>query len=95
MSFPENKEDVALIWFSPVTNSAVDDLKRIKESLREMLYLVSFPTDIELCMNIIKSITEEKIFLIISGNDVFKHRSKMDSLLKLCTVFIFTDNCEK
>lgn len=94
-SIPENKENVALVWFDPAVNTSDDDLEQIKEDRRAVNNFIRFPIEIDLCVDLIQSITEEKIFLIISCNNVFKHRSKIDGLSKLCAIFIFPDNRER
>ncbi|CAF1158459.1 unnamed protein product [Adineta ricciae] len=92
----ENDENIALIWFDPVTNSP-DNLEEIKKRLQAMNNLIRFPTNIDECINSVGSFNKEKIFLILSNDNAFKLLPKISnpSKLKLYSVFIFPTNRDK
>ena len=90
----ENKENATLIWFDPVTNTT-DDIEKIKEDIKNINNFVLYPTDITTCIDYMKSITEEKILLIISGKNAFKLLPSIINLPQLDSVFIFPENREE
>ena len=85
-----SEENVALIWFSSVDNSS-DNSQSIKEDLLAINRLTRFPTDIDECINLIQSITEEKILLILSSDDAFKMLPKISHPMQLYSVFVFPE----
>jgi hypothetical protein len=91
-TIPDDKANVAFIWFDPEANTSDDTLKQINKDLRTMTNSVSYPNNIDRCITLMKSIGDKKIFFIISGNHMFKYRSKIDNLSKLYAIFIFPEN---
>ncbi|CAF0897422.1 unnamed protein product [Didymodactylos carnosus] len=65
-SAAKNLEGTTLLWCDPNIGKEKDTEKTMKE-LREINDYVIFHTDEDQCVEYIKTVTEEKIFLVISG----------------------------
>ena len=90
----ENLEDITLIWLdSNVTETADNyDTQSLLESLSNSVLIY---TDPALCMDYIRNITKEGIFLIVSGilsEVVLPH---VHSLKTITAIFIFCSNRKK
>jgi tetratricopeptide (TPR) repeat protein len=87
IEIPSNIENIRLIYLD---NSQVN--QQIQLKLLEINPAVQFYTDIQLCIDFIKSIFNEKIFLIISNNlslDLLESISLLQSIL---AIFIYDNN---
>lgn len=94
-STQEKEENVCIIWFNPETPLLDNTLAQIKKELSVNKSSISFHNDIDQCIDLIKSLKNTKVFLIISGNNILKYRSQIDNLPKLYAIFIFPEEPEK
>lgn len=85
----ENKENTTVIWFDPTTKSN-HDTEKLTEQLRVINDYVKIFTSRDQCVNFIKTINNEKVFLIISGlkaSQILPHISdfhQVDSIFIYC-----------
>ena len=84
----ENKEITTLIWFDPNIGSR-EDTKSTKKRLREINDYVVFHTVLEECLTYIRSIANEKIFLITSGFRASEILPCIGTLRQIDSIFIF------
>lgn len=84
----ENKEDVTLIWL----DKSIDTSRTV---LREITNYVRLYTELEPCLAYIRSISTERIFLIISGSFVQVCLSQIHDLNQVDSIFIFCFNSNK
>jgi hypothetical protein len=87
----KNKESVSLIWFDPSVNTT-DDSKTTLEVLRSVNDFFLYFTECTPCVDYIKSIANNKIFLIVSGKSAYELLPKIISYRQVDTVFIFCAN---
>jgi len=94
LDLEQNLESIILIWY----DSNIDknnDTKETMDVLREVNNCVVFHTDLQVCINHIKSIKNEKIFLIIPGKDAAIILKEINPLIQVDSVFIFCLKPEK
>ena len=84
----ENKEDVTLIWL----DQAIDITRT---TLREITNYVRLFTELEPCIAYIRSIQQERIFLIVSGGYAQACLAEVHDLPELDSVFVFCINLAK
>jgi hypothetical protein len=86
----ENHENITLIWYDTKTieDESVDVLLT-KQSLREINNFVRFFYEHDSCLNYIKSISNEKVFLIISGCLCSSQLALFHSLIQIESIFVF------
>jgi len=84
----ENKEITTLIWFDPNIGSR-EDTKITMKKLREINDYVVFHNELELCLTHIRSIANEKIFLVTSGARASEILPHLLSLRQIDSIFIF------
>ena len=84
----ENKEDVTLIWLDKTIDTT-------RTTLREITDYVLLYTDIEPCVAHIRSISKEKIFLIVSGGYAEECLNQVHELVQVDSIFIFCMNLLK
>ncbi|CAF1205262.1 unnamed protein product [Rotaria sordida] len=84
-------EDFTVVWFDQYMDEVEnqEDVEITKGLLRELNYYVLFFTKPELCINYLKSISKETIFLIISGSYAVEHLDKIHSFKRIDSIFIF------
>ena len=87
----ENKENITLIWFNPIPDQT-NDIQQIKNKLQSIIYFILSPEDIDTCIAYVKSIKEEKIFLLIPLINTYELLPKIINLQQLDSVFIFPEN---
>jgi hypothetical protein len=87
----ENKEEIQLIWLDGNINDS-SDCVLTKSMLIELNPAVQFYSDFDRCLNLIKSIKHEQIFVIISGSLVGNLLSKVNNHRPLVAIFIFCEN---
>ncbi|CAF1509084.1 unnamed protein product [Rotaria sp. Silwood1] len=61
-------------------------------NIRTMINLVICFTNIDFCIDYLKSVKNEKIFLVISSDNAFKILSNIIDLIQLDSIFIFSQN---
>lgn len=85
----ENKEDITLIWLDKEINDSKES-KYMQTLFIEINNFVQFYTDPQLCIDYIRTITNEKIFLIVS--ELFAHQvvAEVHPLLTVNSIFIFS-----
>ncbi|CAF0926504.1 unnamed protein product [Adineta steineri] len=81
-----NQENIFIICYN------FNNADKIKEDLLAVDKAVTFCTDIDLCVEEIKSKKKEKIFLIISATDACKILPEIATLSQLNSVFIWPEN---
>jgi hypothetical protein len=86
--FIENKEDVTLIWLDKTIDTS-------RTKLREVTNYVLLYTELEPCIEYIRSINTERIFLIISGNYAEACLNQIHDLPQVDSVFIYCINLNK
>ncbi|CAM4865337.1 unnamed protein product [Rotaria socialis] len=87
----ENKEDIRLIWLDSMLQD--DELTmKIQSMLLECNPACQCYTDPDLCVNLIKSIKNEQIFLIISNFIARTIISKIRAFRMITAIFIFDVN---
>jgi hypothetical protein len=84
-------ENVILIWFDS-TIEIPEDILQTMEDFRTLNYFVFFFNEINRCIDYIKSIKKEKIFLILSVDNAYKLLPTILHLSQLDSVFIFPGN---
>jgi len=84
----ENKEDVTLIWLDKT-------IDRTRTILRELTDFVLLYTDISTCVNYIKLVENERIFLILSGSYADECLQQIHDLPQVDSIFIFCINSDK
>ena len=89
-----NKESITLIWFDPKIGSR-EETEMTKQQLREINDYVIFYTDLELCVNDIQSIKNEKILLITSGKQASDILPQISNLRQIDSIFIFCMKTER
>ncbi|CAF3466580.1 unnamed protein product [Rotaria sp. Silwood1] len=84
----QNLESIRLIWYDSNIDKT-NDTKETMKKLREINNFVVFHIELEACIDSIKSITNEKIFLITSGKNAAKILRKVHTLRQVDSIFIF------
>ncbi len=84
-------EDVTILWFDPYMDEAENqkDVETTKALLREINDYVLFFSKPDPCIEYIKSVAKEKIFIISSGFYAQEHLEKIHHLQQVDSVFIF------
>ncbi|CAF1450718.1 unnamed protein product, partial [Rotaria sordida] len=90
----QNLESIILIWYDSNIDKT-NDTEETMNVLREINNCVVFHIDLQICINYIKSIKNEKIFLITSGQDATIILKEVNSLIQVDSVFIFCFKPEK
>ncbi|UJR38413.1 hypothetical protein I4U23_031081 [Adineta vaga] len=90
-SLEHSVEDVTIIWFDQYMDESVnpEDVEKTKSLLRKINDYVLFFSTPDPCMEYIKSVPKEKIFLITSGYYALEYLDKIHSLIQIDSVFIF------
>ncbi|CAF3335825.1 unnamed protein product [Rotaria sp. Silwood2] len=83
-----NLESITLIWYDSNIDKT-NDTKKTMNELREINNGVVFHTDQEVCIDDIKSIATEKIFLVTSGRDATMILEEIHALTQVDSIFIF------
>lgn len=89
----DNKEDIRLFWFDENMNNSLDYLAK-KRVFLKLNPAAEFYSDINRCFDLIKTISDEQIFLIFSG-DFTQHFSILTEIYhhqNLIAIFIIGDN---
>ncbi|CAF3639387.1 unnamed protein product [Adineta steineri] len=91
VSLPHSVEDVTIIWFDQNMDESInpDDVEETKTLLRKINDYVLFFSKPEPCLDYIKTVPKEKIFLITSGFYAVEQLDKIHSLEQIDSVFIF------
>ncbi|CAF3551399.1 unnamed protein product [Rotaria sp. Silwood1] len=84
----ENKEDVTLIWLDKTIDTT-------QTTLREITNYVLLYTELEPCITYIRSISKERIFLIVSGDYAEQCLNEIHDLTQVDSIFIFCMNILK
>jgi hypothetical protein len=86
---PVDQEDIQLIWYSTSAN-----FHAIKESLLKISNYVHFVYSEDECLDFIKTVKSEKIFLILSSNICQDLLCKFNSFDVIDSIFIYSDSKE-
>ena len=84
----ENKEDILLIWLDAHLDDSFDCL-RSRLLLLELNPAVQFYTDVDHCVNLIKSIKHERVLLIVSSAFAQSTLPKISSYRTVVAISIF------
>lgn len=87
----ENKEGILSIWLDAHLDDSLDCL-RTRLLLLELNPAAQFYTDADRCVNLIKSIKYERVFLIISGTFARSALSQIAPYRTVVAIFIFCAN---
>lgn len=87
----DNKEDIQLIWLDGNMNDSSDYLLT-QTMLLELNPAVQFYSNFDRCLDLIKSIKDEQIFLIASGAFAERLLSQIHNQQTLVAIFIFCSN---
>ncbi|CAF4467017.1 unnamed protein product [Rotaria sp. Silwood2] len=90
----ENTENVTLIYFDSTIN-ARNEIEKATEEFQTVNNFVLIFMDINACIDYVKSINEEKRFLIIAANNAYKLLPTIMSLSQLDSVYIYPENREE
>ncbi|CAF0856129.1 unnamed protein product [Adineta steineri] len=90
----DNKEDIQLIWLDGNMNDS-DDYHLTQSMLIELNSAVQFYSDFDRCLDLIKSIKDEQIFLIISGAFAQRILLQTHHYRSLVAIFIFCSNHQR
>ncbi len=84
-------EDVTIIWFDQYMDDAANqkDAETTKTLLREINDYVLFFSRPDPCIEYIKSVSKEKIFIITTGSYATQYLEKIHQLQQIDSVFIF------
>lgn len=90
-SLPHSVEDVTIIWFDQYMDESEnpEDVEITKSLLRKINDYVLFFSKPDPCLDYIKSVPKERIFLITSGYYAVEHLDKYHSLTQIDSVFVF------
>jgi UDP-N-acetylglucosamine transferase subunit ALG13 len=89
-----NKEAIQLIWLDGNINDSSDCILT-KSMLIELNPAVQFYTDFDRCLDLIKSIKHEKIFVIVSPSFVGQILSQVSNYKSIIAIFIFRGNLQQ
>src|SRR4051812_46027735 len=84
----ENKESITIVWFDSdiyLHNHTVDGNERLREINDYVLYY----SELEPCINYMKSVDKDKIFLITSSTNASQILSQINMLPQINSIFIF------
>ena len=84
----DNKEDIQLIWLDGNMGKS-DDYDRTQSMLIELNPAVQFYSNFDRCLDLIKSIKDEQIFLIVSGAFARRLLSQSHSHRPLVAILFF------
>ncbi|CAF1007421.1 unnamed protein product [Adineta steineri] len=87
----DNKEDIQLIWLDENMNDS-DDYLLTQSMLTELNPAVQFYSYFDRCFDLIKSIKDEQIFLIVSGAFAQRVLLQTHHHRSLVAIFIFCSN---
>ncbi|CAF1240591.1 unnamed protein product [Adineta steineri] len=90
----DNKEDIQLIWLDENMNDS-DDYLLTQSMLIELNPAVQFYSDFDRCLDLIKSIKDEQIFLIVSGALAQRILLQSHHYRSLVSIFIFCSNHQR
>jgi hypothetical protein len=90
----ENKEDFALVWLDENIDDSPDSLQT-QMRLRNVINYCQFYTNTQLCLDFMRTVNSEKIFLVISGFLARNILPKIHSLRSVASVFLFCVNCHE
>ncbi len=87
----ETVEDVTILWFDQYMDEVdnAKDVETTKTSLREINDYVLFFSKPDPCIDYIKSVSKDKIFLITTGSYATQYLDKIHHLQQIDSVFIF------
>ncbi|CAF1401063.1 unnamed protein product, partial [Adineta steineri] len=85
----DNKEDIQLIWLNGNMNDS-DDSLLTQTMLIELNSAAQFYSDFDRCLDLIKSIKDELIFLIVSGAFAQQLLLQSHHHRSLVAIFIFS-----
>ena len=85
-----NKETVTLIWFEPRTTLSSESTL----TLRSLIDYLVLHTDLQQCLAFMRSIVQEKIYLILSGHSALILLASINDLLRVERVFLFCSSRE-
>ena len=87
----QNIEDVSIIWFDQYMDEVTNqkDVETTKTLLRQINDYVLFFSKPEPCIDYVKSVSQEKVFLITTGSYATQYLESMHSLQQLDSIFIF------
>jgi tetratricopeptide (TPR) repeat protein len=88
----ENKEDFALVWLDGNIDDSPDSLQK-QMRLRNMNNYCQFYTNTQLCLDFMRTVNNEKIFLVVSGVLAHSILPQIHSIRSVASVFIFCANC--
>ena len=91
---PENKEDFQLIWLDSDMVDSPYSLQ-IQEMLQELNPVAQFYTDMSLCIDLIKTVKDEQVLLIVSGVLAQEILEQVHGIRALCGVFILCTEHER
>ncbi|CAF1166905.1 unnamed protein product [Rotaria sordida] len=87
----ENLEDVTLIWLDSNIDDSSDSL-HTQSLLDELSNCVLLYTDFELCINYIRRVIQERVFVIVSGTLSHSVLPSIHSLKVVTAIFIFCND---
>ncbi|CAF0985206.1 unnamed protein product [Rotaria sordida] len=90
----ENLEDFTVIWLDAGIDTSSDCIDTKQHLLSIINYLKTF-TDSAKCIDYIKTVKEEKVFLIVSGAYGEDVVSEIENLPQIRIVYVFCQNAEK
>jgi tetratricopeptide (TPR) repeat protein len=90
----ENKEDIQLIWLDENLDDSSDCL-RTQSMLLELNSAAQFYSDFDRCINLIKLIKDERVFLIISSAFARSFLAQISTYRTLIAIFIFCTNSQQ
>ncbi|CAF2941549.1 unnamed protein product [Rotaria sp. Silwood2] len=90
-SSENTNEDFTVVWFDQYMDEIEnqEDVELTKGLLRQLNYYVLFFTKPQACIDYLKSVSKEKIFLIISGSYAVEHLDTIHSFKQIDSIFIF------
>lgn len=89
---PENLENITLIWLDPSIDETADDYTKTLELLRQINHFLLTYTDSDSCINYIKTVDKEIVFLIVSGSLSKEILPEISAFQQVDSVFVFCSN---
>ena len=89
----KNREEIRLVWLDENLDNSLD-CQLTESMLIELNPSVQFYTNIDRCLDLIKSVENEQIFLIVSGSLIRKILLYEKNYSSLVVIFIFCVNRE-
>ena len=88
-------ENIVLVWLDANINESHPDFSHSLRNLREIVHVINTYTNVDECMNFIKQIEDESIFLIVSGSLGKQIISDIHDMHQIDSIYVFCRKIER